>query len=681
MQTRKIARLTERQSSRPTFVSSIVVLMLTAAFSTAIGQADVPQSIEAVETSLAELDGAGRLDALLFLAEAYAERDPGTGRQYAKQAQTLADELGDLQRKAAAMFWEGVAIYHTRDYEATLATVAEGIVDATANSDFRNVCRLEQLRGMVHQQRGERRAALRQLRGALESCDRADAGDVYGSVHGNLAILYSDMGDTETAIQMFAAQIEKEGDLLGTGDVEWRAIDLARTQANLAIAYQQEQDYAKATPLFRQSLAFAQASGNIVGIAVTASGLARSLAKLGQFDEAASFAQLAVPLYEQFDDPDGIAHLLQTEAIIALGTNDVDRSVTLLRQAIGAYQGTAEPTTDVQVELLRSLGQSLALRGDFEEAFEVTQRAGSLAEEFAQQERASVVGELQAELNILQKDLEIGRLAASQERASLALHNQRNRIIQALVVISCLAIIAVIAIGSAKKRARLNDQLRYSNGQLEELVALRDTLLREVNHRVKNNLQVILSLLELQLNRLGQTDRGARADARDTLTDVRGRIEAMALIHKNLQEADSSVTIGMAGFLEDLGRQISALYQETASISIHSDDIALDINTAIPISLIVNELVSNAARHAFTGATLDPTVAITLVRGTESDIQLCVSDNGGGFDERDAGEKGLGIFLVESLVRQLSASLNRTNELAGGTRWTIVVPTGASRNT
>lgn len=196
-----------------------------------------------------------------------------------------------------------------------------------------------------------------------------------------------------------------------------------------------------------------------------------------------------------------------------------------------------------------------------------------------------------------------------------------------------------------------------------------ETLMKELHHRVKNNLQVISSLLALQYNRMEDNP------ARQSLMSSRTRIEAMSLIHKSLYQHENVTEVEMETYLKSLVQLVAASYgREESHVSLHVklNNNMVDIDRAIPIGLIVNELLSNACKHAF-DEKQDTRIRVSFMQEGDAGYVLQVADNGQGMSIQDGVEKGgsFGMKLVRTLVSQLDAEMEvLTNE---GTEFIIKI--------
>jgi len=221
-----------------------------------------------------------------------------------------------------------------------------------------------------------------------------------------------------------------------------------------------------------------------------------------------------------------------------------------------------------------------------------------------------------------------------------------------------IAVIGVTRDITARKQAQ--DKLTAS---LKE----KEVLLKEVHHRVKNNMQVISSMLSLQSQHIKD---------KESLTmfqESQNRIRAMALIHEKLYTSEDLAHIDIAGYIHSLTHQLITTYRTIASrvtMDIAITDIFLTITTAIPCGLIINELVTNALKHAFPHQQKG-TITVSMTPSTNDHLILTVSDTGIGFPKEIdfRNTTTLGMQLVTSLVEQLEGTI--TLDRSEGTRFRI----------
>ncbi len=209
--------------------------------------------------------------------------------------------------------------------------------------------------------------------------------------------------------------------------------------------------------------------------------------------------------------------------------------------------------------------------------------------------------------------------------------------------------------------------------KLRESLKEKEVLLKEIHHRVKNNMQIVSSLLNLQVDYIKEEED------RVIFLESQNRIHTMALIHEKLYQSDDLVRIDFSEYLRNLLQTLMRSYDVSPGLievktEVHG--IFLSIDSAIPCALVANEIISNCFKHAFPeGRSGEIVLSLKSVKGAGGDeYVLEVRDNGVGIDVSQDIEdtKTLGIQLIRTLTRQLKGSLNISSN--GGTSYTIVFP-------
>ena len=204
-------------------------------------------------------------------------------------------------------------------------------------------------------------------------------------------------------------------------------------------------------------------------------------------------------------------------------------------------------------------------------------------------------------------------------------------------------------------------------------VAQQELLMREIHHRVKNNLQIVASLLNLQASRI------RLPEARAEFASARDRVRALATLHRHLYMHGEVHTIDMPGFLTELCSQLFQAMGEVPGrrikLTIDASPLQMSSDQAVPLSLIVTETVSNAVKYAFPGGR--PGQVSVSLTADEDNANLVVEDDGVGIPagrtETESGPRdGIGITLIRGFARQLGAAL--TVHEGAGTRYALTVP-------
>lgn len=225
---------------------------------------------------------------------------------------------------------------------------------------------------------------------------------------------------------------------------------------------------------------------------------------------------------------------------------------------------------------------------------------------------------------------------------------------------------AVLGIRDVSEHKDADDRIRAS---LRE----KEVMLKEIHHRVKNNLQVISSLLSLQSEHVNDDE------VRRVLRDSQSRVRSMAIIHQRLYQSTNLAEINFAGYIGELCSQLLRTYGPSGrniQLTTEADEIFLEVDKAIPCGIILNELVSNALKYAFPGEE-DGTVAVEF-RQKGEEIHLVVRDDGVGMppDLALRTAESLGLRLVNMLTEQIGGSVTVAanggpDHAQRGTRWEV----------
>jgi PAS domain S-box-containing protein len=212
-----------------------------------------------------------------------------------------------------------------------------------------------------------------------------------------------------------------------------------------------------------------------------------------------------------------------------------------------------------------------------------------------------------------------------------------------------------------EERKKAEEKIKLS---LEE----KELLIKEIHHRVKNNLQIVSSLLKLQTGYLKDKE------AQQMLIESQNRVKSMALVHQKLYQSNDLTNIDFHDYIRQLLFHLFHVYQAKSDkirLNIRADELKIGVDTAIPCGLIINELVSNSLKHAFPGE-YSGTIEVALFLDKLDYFHLSIKDNGIGFpDSIDfRNTSSLGLQLIITLTEQLEGNISMNN--SGGTEFQIV---------
>lgn len=283
--------------------------------------------------------------------------------------------------------------------------------------------------------------------------------------------------------------------------------------------------------------------------------------------------------------------------------------------------------------------------------------------EIKKQQLATVMSEELADTRIM---MEKQRLDLEESKNQMIEQDERINLVFISLIFTLLGFAGLVyAYLKSIKNQRLIAEQKYI---IENSLVEKDSLLKEIHHRVKNNLQMVSSLLSLQ------TKNTRSKAAIEALEEGKSRVKAMALIHQKLYQNDDLSVIEMQGYIESLINSVQSVYKKgghNINVTIDAEGVELDIDRAIPFGLILNELVSNSFKYAFPNGEENGKIFIHLRKNIREEGHFEYSDNGIGLpeDTDDRANSSMGIRLMNRLANQLQTTLNVDKSVQGVRFW------------
>ncbi|WP_390904937.1 tetratricopeptide repeat-containing sensor histidine kinase [Xanthocytophaga flava] len=276
------------------------------------------------------------------------------------------------------------------------------------------------------------------------------------------------------------------------------------------------------------------------------------------------------------------------------------------------------------------------------------------------EEKSRQIAQLQVQYETEKKDQDIKLKAQSINLLTKQTQVQQSEI-QKSEIIQNTTLAGIVLLGIIM--GLLYNQYRIkqkNNKQLQHLLTEKEWLLKEVHHRVKNNLQTVLSLLESQSHSLSN-------DALQAIQVSQNRVYAMSLIHKKLYQATNVASINMEEYLKELIQHLRESFSDGYPIHFHQnyESIQLDVSQAVPVGLIVNEAVTNAFKYAFPEQESNNSIAVECKQTENDEIVLTISDNGKGLPAdfyKKRNNEGLGLKLIRGLADDIDGKLTLTSD-------------------
>lgn len=294
-------------------------------------------------------------------------------------------------------------------------------------------------------------------------------------------------------------------------------------------------------------------------------------------------------------------------------------------------------------------------RGQYKQALNFLNQHRSLSDSIKNEEVRLSQDVLQVRYETEKKENEISQLNAAALEDQSKIDRQRTLLGGSLLGLSFIGFLAFNLFRNNQRKRKTNELLAQKNNIIQAKSDQNELLLKEIHHRVKNNLQTISSLLYLQSSSL--EDEGAK----EAMTVGQQRVESMALIHKNLYQGQNLGAIEMKDYLGKLVNNLKDSYgnaEKEISLSLDMPETELDVDSAIPVGLIANELITNSYKYAFKGKDKGE-IKVSLNKLEGGKHEFIVSDNGIGNSHES---EGFGTRLVDLLRKQLGGEAEEENQ-------------------
>lgn len=488
---------------------------------------------------------------------------------------------------------------------------------------------------------------------------------------------------------------------------------------NLAGAYENLGRYVPALEHRLQGLDLAKTIGRAKSMAMSSNGLAGLYREQEQYEQALHFYHQALWAYNSIPDSLGASYVLNNLGMLHKGMQNYDSAGYYYQQAMRYKLAVANERS--QANTMTNLGELYMLKDSLQQALPYLLKAQRIFQQKQDTYRMAWAGNKLAELYLRQGSLAPARLvldsvesylqqelnaraerlnyleneyrwheAQGKSKAALDYHKQWAALRDSLFnedklqVQQMQSAYQIKQEEQAKKLAQQDARLAQADARRQAAITIavslilgiivglglllyyqyikirrlsrkNELLVKEQHHRVKNNLQVLGSMLRMQARRTEEKL------AKDAMTESELRVQAMSLIHRRLYGA-SLTKIPMKSYIEELITEIKNCYGCTAHLDMQIEDITLDDRQAVPIGLIINEVVSNACKYAFPDHP-NPELKVRLERKGLNSYRLSLQDNGPGLDREEVKKKRtFGMELIMLQAEQIYAKAKFTNQ-------------------
>lgn len=485
---------------------------------------------------------------------------------------------------------------------------------------------------------------------ALEIYEELEDSVALAATYVQLGSNFTSDGNPEQAIPYFVMAVKLY-------EISEKQVSLALTFINLGEAYRLSDQPDSAIYNFKLALSLNDSLQNEILEGYSRGNLGMALRSKGELNAARAELNPAIEILTELGDPYSVSVYTAELAQIneAEGKQKLAEQQLLEAYKMAKGEGLKEQIRDFS-EMLVAFYEK---RGAFDKALSYQKVYQVYQDSLVNKANVQQVERLKANYEIDKREGEIGLLNKVNA-------NQRNFNMALGGGILIFGVLAVMLYQSNRQKNDANGMLSKQQIIVTKREEEKALLLKELNHRVKNNLQMVSSLLSLQGNEL------IGHPAAEAINAGKSRVEALSLIHQKLYQDDVHTTINIEEYLEQLVSNLFYSFGEPFKPALDIAPYEMDIDTAIPVSLIVNELVTNALKYAYEGVAA-PQMQVIL-QEPNGNYYLEISDNGVGLDHDKDISNSFGLKLVRSLVQQLDGTLEMKDNPEGGISWIITIP-------
>jgi len=380
--------------------------------------------------------------------------------------------------------------------------------------------------------------------------------------------------------------------------------------------------------------------------------LARTYLELGEIPNAEKHLELSYPFFLSLTSIFQRARYYEVKGRLAMKKNKP-------RDAIGNFHEFRKLSKESAFEAnilkgYKLLAQAYQLKGDHENAYKYLDTFQTRTTAKNHLQRDQIIYNLDGKFQKAKQDLEISNLNNENYEKDLKIGNKNNQLLLGGMGLLLLSVVGFGLYFLYRNKKRSNKLLSDKNKIIETSLSDKELLLKEIHHRVKNNLQVVSSLLGLQSEYI--TDESALS----AINEGRNRVRSMSLIHQNLYKEDNLRGINVKSYFEKL---ISGLFDtynissDRISLKLSVQELDLDVDTIVPLGLITNELVSNALKHGFRKK--QEGVIEVALHEIDGALELVVKDDGDGMDKEISEDiQSFGYQMIYAFKQKLNATLD-----------------------
>ncbi len=576
-------------------------------------------------------------DQFFYLEEIYfywLNNSYDSAEVYAGRYLQLAIDIGDRKNESIALNYMGI-VYDYREDVPTASSYYNRALEIRKNlGDKKLIGNSLSNLGALYYHAGDYEKASDYYFKAIEIREEIQDSSGLSQSYNNLGILLRNQEEYEQALDYYM----KSADLKRKIGREYSAM---YTMLNMGSLYIFMKEYENAISISKEALVIASKYQDKSSVAALKLNIGSANTSLTNYREAEQQLLEGIKMLEEIGETS-----IAFEGYTMLVTNYMEEGK--IEEAINTIEmlkknlGTVEPNR--LQEFYGIASQVYLLNNDYKRSLEMKTLESEIKDSLFDAGSKELLLELETKYELSEKEKELALLNSENNLKELEL--SRSNIIRNFSLFVALLLIVVLFYGA--RNARIRDRL---NKKLAASLNEKELLMKEIHHRVKNNLQIISSLLNIQ-SRKSQNESASTA-----LQESKNRVQSMALIHQSLYQKENITSVQIKDYIEQLLETLMNSFgiDNMVELKTNIQDIELDVDTTIPLGLIINELVTNAVKYAFAEKGGKLTVSLNEF---EDILRLEVADNGKGTQNVSLKNESFGMSMVETLSQKLKGELS-----------------------
>ncbi|GAA0891980.1 hypothetical protein GCM10009122_16590 [Fulvivirga kasyanovii] len=539
----------------------------------------------------------------------------------------------------------GVTYYKTGNLDSSIYHYKKANDYYNSQNDTLNIARTELNLGIIYKDLGAYSFSLEYLLLAVRKLEMGNDSSTLASCYNSIASAYSRQDDLARAITYHKKSLSIRRFLNDQKGI-------ATSLNNLGIVYRKLDDYDSALYYYKESLKIKEQLKDYSKVASTLNNIGTVMFDLKRFEEAKGYFEQAHRIRPTNADRNGQSTTFNNLGNIYTSLHQPQKALLYLdsAQALikeGGFLSEMEDNLNFRMLAYEQLGR-------YDKSLECARELMVIRDSLLNSDKVQRLIEMQTKYETEKKEQSIAMLETERELQKAEIDLSRL-----WIIILGISVVLVFVIGLS-----IYTKFRSESRNKKQI----QLLMQELHHRVKNNLQLLSNIFSLQSRTI--TDAGAL----EAVRSGENRINAMAIIHQKLYKKTESRSVNIHDYLGDLISQLADSYgydqMQNDSIEVDIQPVELDVDKVIPIGLIVNELVSNSFKYAFP-VTENPELKVIL-HLEKDQLHLCIEDNGPGFSKPDKFESSMGLNIIETLSRQLNATIKW--ETSNKTKLNLLMP-------